>query len=109
MVKNPPAKWETQVQSMSREDLLEEGMAIHSSVLAWRIGGLQSLRSGRKESDTTERLSTACYRETEVQSALEYWPWCCGQGAQVAYSSGPGDCWICYLGNARKRGRGMFI
>ena len=48
MVKNPPAKWETQVQYMSREDPLEEGMAIHSSVLAWEIpwtlepGGLQS-------------------------------------------------------------------
>ena len=40
---------------------LEEGMATHSSILAWRIpwteepGGLQSV--GRKESDTTERLS----------------------------------------------------
>ena len=43
------------VQSFSREDPLEEGMATHSSILAWRIpwteepGGLQSM-----ESDTTE-------------------------------------------------------
>ena len=28
---------ETQVQSLSREDPLEEGMATHSSILAWRI------------------------------------------------------------------------
>ena len=37
MVKNPPAKWETCVQSLGWEDPLEEGMAIHSSILAWRI------------------------------------------------------------------------
>ena len=42
-----------------REDPLETGMAIHSSILAWRIpwteepGGLQ-FRESRKESDTTE-------------------------------------------------------
>ena len=28
---------ETQVQSLDREDSLEEGMATHSSILAWRI------------------------------------------------------------------------
>ena len=37
MVKNLPAMWETWVWSLSWEDLLEEGMAIHSSILAWRI------------------------------------------------------------------------
>ena len=43
------------------EDPLEEGMATHASILAWRIpwteepGGLQSW--GHKESDTTERLN----------------------------------------------------
>ena len=37
MVKNPPAMWETWVQSLGREDPLEEGMATHSSSLAWRI------------------------------------------------------------------------
>ena len=49
MVKNPPAKQETQVQSLGWEDVLEEGMATHSSVLAWRTpwteepGGSQSM------------------------------------------------------------------
>ena len=37
MVKNPPALWETWVRSMGWEDPLEEGMATHSSILAWRI------------------------------------------------------------------------
>ena len=37
MVKNPPAMWETWVRSLGQEDPLEEGMATHSSMLAWRI------------------------------------------------------------------------
>ena len=37
LVKNPPAMWETRVQSLGWEDPLEEGMATHSSILAWRI------------------------------------------------------------------------
>ena len=37
MVKNPSAMRETWVQSLGWEDPLEEGMAIHSSILAWRI------------------------------------------------------------------------
>ena len=36
-VKNPPAVWETWVRSLHWEDVLEEGMATHSSILAWRI------------------------------------------------------------------------
>ena len=34
MVKNPPAMWETPVQSLGGEDPLEEGMEIHPSILA---------------------------------------------------------------------------
>ena len=37
MVKNPPATWETWVQSLGWENPLEEGMVTHSSILAWRI------------------------------------------------------------------------
>ena len=36
-VKNPPAMRETWVQSLSWEDPLEEGMATHTSIPAWRI------------------------------------------------------------------------
>ena len=48
-VKNLPAMQETKVQSLGWEDPLEEEMATHSSILAWRIpwteepGGLQSV------------------------------------------------------------------
>ena len=48
-VKNLLAMQETQLLSLGREDPLEEGMATHSSILAWRIpwieepGGLQSM------------------------------------------------------------------
>ena len=47
-VKNPPAMRKTGVRPLGGEDPLEEGMATHSSILAWRIpwteepGGLQS-------------------------------------------------------------------
>ena len=37
MVKSPPAKQETQAQSLDQEDPLEEEMATHSSILAWEI------------------------------------------------------------------------
>ena len=37
MVKNLLVMWETWVRSLGWEDLLEEGMATHSSILAWRI------------------------------------------------------------------------
>ena len=51
MVKNPPEIQGTQVQSLGQEDPLEEGLATHSSILAWRIlwteepGKLQSMGS----------------------------------------------------------------
>ena len=37
LVKNPPAMWETWVQSLGWEDPLEKEKATHSSILAWRI------------------------------------------------------------------------
>ena len=51
MVKNLPAMWKIQVQSLGQEDPLEKGMAAHTSILAWRIpwtkesGGLLSIES----------------------------------------------------------------
>ena len=65
MVKNPPAMQGTQVQSLGQRDPLEEGIATHSSILAWRIpqteepGGLQSMGSHRVGHDWgTERAHT---------------------------------------------------
>ena len=37
LVRNPPATWETWVQSLGWKDSLEKGKATHSSILAWRI------------------------------------------------------------------------
>ena len=57
VVKNLPATQEMWVQSVGRADPLEEGMAPHSSILAWRIpwteepGGLQSTGSQRVRHD----------------------------------------------------------
>ena len=56
MVKNPPAVWETQVQSLGRENPLEEGKATHSSILSWRIpmdrGAWQATVHGVAKSQT---------------------------------------------------------
>ena len=56
MEKNPPAKQETWVQSLGQEDPLEKEMAIHFSIIAWKIpwteesGGLESM--GLQKSQT---------------------------------------------------------
>ena len=48
LVKNPPAMQEAWVQSMGWEDPLEKGKASHSSILAWRIPGLQRVREAQE-------------------------------------------------------------
>ena len=61
MVKNLPEMQETQVQSLAWKDPLEKEMAIHSSILAWRIPWIDEPREAQsievhshKESDMTE-------------------------------------------------------
>ena len=62
MVKCLPTMWETQVQSLGREDVLEKEMAPHSSILAWKIpwmkvcGRLQSTESQRVGHDWATSL-----------------------------------------------------
>ena len=53
MVKNPPGKHEAQVWSLDQEDPLEKEMAIHSSILAWRIPGTEP---GRLQSMGSQRV-----------------------------------------------------
>ena len=86
LVKDPPAMWQTWVQSMGWEDTLEKGTATHSSILAWRIPWT-IVPWGRKESDTTEQLSlcfttrpltTGNEAGTGVEGAwgrMWSWPW----------------------------------
>ena len=59
MVKNLPAVQETWLQSLGWEDPLEEGVAIHSSILGWRIPtdrGAWRAAWGCKKSDITKCL-----------------------------------------------------
>ena len=57
MVKNLSAMQETWVRSLGREDPQEQGMATHSSILAWRIprtGAWRATVHGVAESDTSD-------------------------------------------------------
>ena len=58
MVKNLPAVQETQVQSLGQEEALEEGMAIHPSILAWRTPG--------KMEEPARLQSTGCKSQTQL-------------------------------------------
>ena len=65
-VKNLPAvqkTQETQVRFLGQEDPLKKEIAIHSSILAWKVPWTKSLEGcipwGRKELDMTEQLSIA--------------------------------------------------
>ena len=66
MVTNLPAMWETWVLSPGQEDLLEKGMAMNSSILAWRIpwtkepGGLQSMGLQRVRHDWVTNAIYVC-------------------------------------------------
>ena len=53
-VKHLPAMWETWVQSLGWEDLLEKKMATHSSILAWKIPWTEE--SGRLQSMGLQRV-----------------------------------------------------
>ena len=54
MVKNLPSMLKTRVRSLGQEDLLEKGMATHSSILAWKIPWTEEPDGLRKEKDMTE-------------------------------------------------------
>ena len=72
VVKNPPAVWEMCVWSLGQEDPLEEEVATHSSILAWKIpwtedlGRLQS--KGCKELAVTEPSTSTCMDLNSLQS-----------------------------------------
>ena len=72
-VKNLPAMWETCVQCLGWEDPLEEEMATHSSILAWRIPWTENLEGyspwDRKLSDTAETKHTAQLWSMRLPSA----------------------------------------
>ena len=77
MVKNLPAMQETRVWSLGREDPLEKGMAIHSSILAWRIpwteelGRLQFMGSQRVGHNWATNTTTATILLAELFKILK--------------------------------------
>ena len=78
-IKNLPALQETRVQPLGREDPLEKGMVIHSSILAWKIprteepGGLSATVHGVAESDRPDRPTLTPHNEVRVQWGLQRW------------------------------------
>ena len=76
VVKNPPAKQETLVRSLSCQDPLEKEMATYSSILAWKIswtqepGGLQSMGSQRVGHD----WATNTYKHVKKKKKSEKAP-----------------------------------
>ena len=83
-VKNLPVRQETRVWSLGWGVPLEKGIAIHSSILAWRIlwtekpGGLQSVGSQRVGHDwATNTIHTVLEGETATHSSILAWkiPW----------------------------------
>ena len=69
--------WETRVQSLGWEDLLEKEMVTHSSILAWKIpwtekpGRLQAI--GSQELDMTEQLHFHFSLGLEWKTDLSQW------------------------------------
>ena len=74
LVKNLPAMQETPVRFLGQEDPLQEGVATHSSILAWRTHEQRSLAGpspwGHRELDMTERLSTAYFEMIPLLNQL---------------------------------------
>ena len=77
LVKNLPAMQETLFWSLGGEDPLEDGMATHSSILAWRIlwtegpGGYSPW--GHKESDRTEPLTLQQHLVSRIHWPVVWW------------------------------------
>ena len=92
MVKKLPAVWETWVWSLGWEDPLEEGLAAHSNILAWRIswmeepGRLQSMASQRVGHDWPQKQQhtymwgfLAAQMVKSLPAMQETWVWSLGQ------------------------------
>ena len=73
MVKNPPARWETQVPSLGQEDSLEKGMETVGEFLLGQFHRQRSLAGyspwGRRELDTIEQLTLSLSMPCEHRSA----------------------------------------
>ena len=79
-VKLLPTMWETRIQSLGQEDLLEKEIATHSSILAWKIpwteapGRLQSMgsQSRTRLSDFTSLLDRIQKHDTAKKNLINW-------------------------------------
>ena len=99
MAKNLPAMHETQVWSLGREDPLEEGMATHSSILAWRIPWTEEpgkLVCACMHAKLLQSCLTLCdpmdrsLPGSSVQGILQAWILECSRGLSLGDSLNPG-------------------
>ena len=80
IVKNPSAMWETWVGNLGWEDPLKEGMASHSSILAWRIpwteepGWLQSMGLQRVGHDWACTCTQTSAKSSSATTKEPAWP-----------------------------------
>ena len=86
MVKNLPAMQKTWLPSLTQEDPLEEGMATHSSILAWRIPWTQEPGVGSQRGGHNWATSTFTFYEPRMMS---------GHSATPDTKSYPGSVNIC--------------
>ena len=77
-IKNLPAMQETQVWSLGWDDPLEKRMAIHSSILAWRIPWTEAGYDpwGHKESDMIEQLTLSLLFHNDCHCIDYFWHFC---------------------------------
>ena len=75
LVKNPPAMWETWVQSLGWEDFLQKGKAIYSSILAWATEYSRILRILYQNTENTAQ-------NTELQAREFHGLYCPVHGSQ---------------------------
>ena len=98
-VKNLPAMQETWVRSLGREDLLEEGMATHSSTLAWELpwtGARQAIVHRIAQSRTRLKHVNSGSRgpARALVSFISRW-----QDSHVRTCSQKKQCGVCFLGS----------
>ena len=92
MVKNPPAMQETWVLSLGWEDLLEEEMATHSSILAGIIpwtekpGRLQSMGSQRVRHNGATEHALLKYSSFAMKASNDSFEWSSLIGIRLGYS-----------------------
>ena len=77
-VKRPPTMWETRVQFLGQEDLLEKETAIHSSILAWKIpwtrGSWRATIHGVTKSQTQLTTHVLCCVLAQLAQRVKHLP-----------------------------------